>query len=131
MAPVLRDYVPYVYAGLAIVVCIYFLSAPTQNLRSFLTTLVIAGFAAFGIHELRRQSEEEFPDAQFSDFFGGARERVAGAVKSANIGERARSCACRRCAGRAATRRGGAGGRRGAGRRRGRAASPASSASPT
>ena len=30
----------YVYTGLAIVVCIYFLSAPTQNLRSFLTTLV-------------------------------------------------------------------------------------------
>ncbi|HSR94643.1 MAG TPA: SHOCT domain-containing protein [Solirubrobacterales bacterium] len=89
MAPALRDYVPYVYAGLAIVVCIYFLSASVQNLRSFLTTLVIAGFAAFGIHELRRQSEEEFPDAKFADFFGGARERVTGAVKSANLGERA------------------------------------------
>jgi hypothetical protein len=89
MAPVLRDYVPYVYAGLAIVVCIYFLSASVQNLRSFLTTLVIAGFAAFGIHELRRQSEEEFPDAKFADFFGGARERVTDAVKSANLGERA------------------------------------------
>ncbi len=89
MAPALRDYVPYVYAGLAIVVCIYFLSASVQNLRSFLTTLVIAGFAAFGIHELRRQSEEEFPDARFADFFGGARERVTDAVKSANLGERA------------------------------------------
>jgi hypothetical protein len=89
MAPVLRDHAPYVYAGLAVVVCIYFLAAPTQNLRSFLTTLVIAGLAAFGIHELRRQSEEEFPDAQLDDFVGGARERVAGAVRSANIGERA------------------------------------------
>jgi len=88
MAPALRDYVPYVYTGLVILVCIYFLSSSVQNLRSFLTTLVIAGFAAFGIHELRRQSQEEFPDAQFSDFFGGARERVAGAVKSADIGER-------------------------------------------
>ena len=67
MAPVLRDYAPYVYAGLAILVCFYFLSAPTQNLRSFLTTLVVAGFAAFGIHELRRQSEEENPDAQLDD----------------------------------------------------------------
>ncbi|HMJ73629.1 MAG TPA: SHOCT domain-containing protein [Solirubrobacterales bacterium] len=89
MTPALRDYVPYVYTGLAIVVCLYFLSASVQNLRSFLTTLVIAGFAAFGIHELRRQSEEEFPDAQFSDYFGGAKDRMVDAVKSANIGERA------------------------------------------
>jgi len=89
MAPALRDYIPYVYTGLAIVVCLYFLSASVQNLRSFLTTLVIAGFAAFGIHELRRQSEEEFPDAQFSDYFGGAKDRMVDAVKSANLGERA------------------------------------------
>ena len=89
MTPVLRDHVAYAYTGLAIVVCIYFLSASVQNLRTFLTTLVIAGFAAFGIHELRRQSEEEFPDAQLADFFGGARERVTEAVKSANLGERA------------------------------------------
>lgn len=89
MTPALRDYTPYVYTGLAIVVCLYFLSASVQNLRSFLTTLVIAGFAAFGIHELRRQSEEEFPDAQFSDYFGGAKDRVVDAVKSANLSERA------------------------------------------
>jgi Short C-terminal domain len=89
MAPTLRDYVPYVYTGLAIVVCIYFLSAPTQNLRSFLTTLILAGFVAFGIHELRKQTAEEFPDAQFGDYFGGAKERMVGAVKSANLGERA------------------------------------------
>jgi hypothetical protein len=89
MAPVLRDYAAWVYAGLAIVVGLYFLSAPIQNLRSFLTTLAIAGLAAFGIHELRKQSEEENPDAQLGDVFGPARDRVAGAVKSANIGERA------------------------------------------
>jgi hypothetical protein len=89
MAPALRDHIPYVYTGLVIVVCIYFLSSSVQNLRSFLTTLVIAGFAAFGIRELRRQSEEEFPDAQFSDSFGGAKERMSDAVKSANLGERA------------------------------------------
>lgn len=88
MAPVLRDYAPYVYAGLAIVVGIYFLSAPTQNLRSFLTTLVVAGFVAFGIHELRKQTAEEFPDAHFADSFGATRERVVGAVKSADLGER-------------------------------------------
>jgi len=89
VTPVLRDYVPYVYTGLVILVGIYFLSAPTQNLRSFLTTLIVGGFVAFGIHELRRQSEEEFPEAQLADHFGGARERVVGAVKSANLGERA------------------------------------------
>jgi hypothetical protein len=89
MAPVLRDYTAYVYAALAVLVCIYFLSAPTHNLRSFLTTLVIAGLAAFGIHELRKQATEEFPDAQVSDVFGRTRERVTDAVKSANLGERA------------------------------------------
>jgi hypothetical protein len=89
LTPLLRDHVAYAYTALAIVVCIYFLSASVHNLRSFLTTLVIAAFAAFGIHELRRQSEEEFPDAQLGNVFGGARERVAGAVKSANLAERA------------------------------------------
>ncbi len=89
LAPVLSEYIAFVYAGLAIVVGIYFLSAPTQNLRSFLTTLAIAGLAAFGIHELRKQSNEEFPDADLGNAFGRARERVAGAVKDANLGERA------------------------------------------
>src|SRR5262249_19833376 len=46
IAPVLQKYPAYVYTGLAVLVCIYFLSAPTQNLRSFLTTLIIAGMAA-------------------------------------------------------------------------------------
>jgi hypothetical protein len=89
IAPVLRDHGPYVYGGLAIVVCIYFLSAPTQNLRSFLTTLIVAGMAAFGIHELRKQTEEEFPDADYATAFGRTRDKVVDAVKGANLGERA------------------------------------------
>ena len=88
LTPFLRDYIPYVYALLAIVFCIYFLSAPTQGLRSFLTALILAGLAAAGIHELRRQSERESPDVSMEDLFGGARDTVTGAVKSANIGER-------------------------------------------
>lgn len=89
IAPPLREYPAYVYAGLAIIVCIYFLSAPTQNLRSFLTTLVIAGLAAFGIHELRKQAVEEFPDASYGDVVGRTKDKVVGAVKDANLGERA------------------------------------------
>jgi hypothetical protein len=89
IAPALRDYSAYVYTGLAIVVGIYFLSSPTQGLRSFVTTLIIAAMAAFGIHELRKQTAEEYPEAQFNDTFGGTRDRVVSAVKGANIPERA------------------------------------------
>lgn len=89
LAPFLRNHVPYVYAGLAVLVGVYFLAAPTQSLRSLLTTLAIAGLAALGINELRKQTEEEFPDAKLDDYFGGAKRAVTGAVKSANIGERA------------------------------------------
>lgn len=89
IAPALEHYSAWVYTGLAIIVCIYFLSAPNQGLRSFLTTLVLAGMAAFGIHELRKQAFEEFPDAKFGDTFGTTRDKVVAAVKGANIGERA------------------------------------------
>jgi hypothetical protein len=44
---------------------------------------------ALGIHELRKQTREEFPDADLSEVFGRTRERVVDAVKDANIGERA------------------------------------------
>ena len=83
LAPALREYPAYVYAGLAVIVGIYFLSAPTQNLRSFLTTLVVAGLTAFGIHELRRQAHEENPDLTYDEIFGETKERMVGAVKSA------------------------------------------------
>jgi len=91
LAPALREYPAYVYAGLAVLVGIYFLSAPTQNLRTFLTTLVIAGLTAFGIHELRRQAQEEHPDETYDDLFGDTKDKVVGAVKSggATIGEQA------------------------------------------
>lgn len=88
LAPTLRLHVAYVYAGLAVLVGFYFLTGPNQGLRSFLTTLVIAAMAAFGIHELRKQTEEEFPEATYDDVFGGARDKVVGAVKDANIPEK-------------------------------------------
>jgi hypothetical protein len=89
IAPALSDYVPWIYTALAILVGIYFLTSPAQGLRSFLTTLIVAAMAAFGIHELRKQTAEEYPDARFSDTFGGTRDRVVSAVKGANIPERA------------------------------------------
>lgn len=89
IAPALRDFAPWVYAGLAVVVGLYFLSAPTQGLRSFVTTLIIAGMAAFGIHELRKQTIEEFPEESYGDVFGRTRDKVVDAVKGANLGERA------------------------------------------
>jgi Short C-terminal domain len=88
MAPALQLHIAYVYTGLAIVVCLYFLNGPTQGLRTFLTTLIVAGMAAFGIHELRKQTEEEFPDATYGDAFGRTRDKVVTAVKDANIPER-------------------------------------------
>lgn len=89
IAPALRDYSPWVYTGLAILVSIYFLSSSVQSLRSFLTALIVALMAAAWIHELRKQCIEEFPEAKFSDTFGGPRDKVVSAVKGANLGERA------------------------------------------
>jgi putative oligomerization/nucleic acid binding protein len=88
LAPVLSQHPGYVYTALAIVVSFYFLTGETQGLRAFLTTLVVAAMAAFGIHELRKQTAEEFPDATYDEVFGGTRDKVVSAVKGANIPER-------------------------------------------
>ena len=88
IAPSLRLHVAYVYTGLAILVCLYFLTGPTQGLRAFLTTLIVAAMAAFGIRELRKQTAEEFPEATYGDVFGRTRDKVVTAVKDANIPER-------------------------------------------
>lgn len=88
VAPTLHLHVAYVYTGLAVLVCFYFLSAPSQGLRAFVTTLIVAGMAAFGIHELRKQTEEEFPGATYDGVFGRTRDKVVSAVKDANISER-------------------------------------------
>jgi hypothetical protein len=88
LAPTLRLHTAYVYAGLGVLVGFYFLTGPSQGLRSFLTTLVVAGMAAFGIHELRKQTEEEYPEATYDDVFGRTRDKVVSAVKDANIPEK-------------------------------------------
>jgi Short C-terminal domain len=88
LAPTLRLHSAYVYAGLAVLVCFYFLSGPTHGLRAFVTTLLVAVMAAAGIHELRKQTEEEFPEATYDETFGRTRDKVVGAVKDANISEK-------------------------------------------
>jgi hypothetical protein len=95
LAPTLRDWMPWVYTAIGIVFALYLLTAPGIGLRSFLTTLVVAAMAAFGAHELRRQSEEEFPDASYGTMFGPTRERVVTAVRGANIPERTREQAAK------------------------------------
>jgi uncharacterized membrane protein YidH (DUF202 family) len=88
MAPTLRLHPAYVYTALGLVVCFYFLTGPTQGLRTLLTTLIIAAMAAFGIHELRKLTEEEFPEATYDDTFGGTRDKVVSAVKDSAITEK-------------------------------------------
>jgi len=88
LAPTLRLHTAYVYTGLVVLVGFYFLAGPTQGLRPFLTTLIIAAMAAFGIHELHKQTEEEFPDATYDDVFGRTKDKVVNAVKDANIPEK-------------------------------------------
>jgi hypothetical protein len=90
LAPALRNYMPWVYAGVAVIFFIYLVTASGIGLRSFLTTLVVAAMAAFGAHELRRQTEEEFPDASYATMFGPTRDKVFTAVRGANIPERTR-----------------------------------------
>jgi hypothetical protein len=88
IAPVLRDYIPWVYSGVAIVFGFYLLTSSNIGLRTFLTTLVVGGMAAFGVHELRRQTQEEFPDASFAGTFGPTRDKVVSAYRGSGIGEK-------------------------------------------
>jgi hypothetical protein len=88
IAPSLHLHVAFVYTGLALLVCLYFLTGPSQGLRAFITTLIVAGMAAFGIHELRKQTEEEYPEATYDSVYGRTRDKVVSAVKDANIPER-------------------------------------------
>src|SRR5215203_1489872 len=88
LAPVLHLHSAYVYAGLAILVSFYFLSGPTQGRPAFLPTLIVAAMAAFGIHELRKLTEEEYPNASYDEVFGRTKDKVVTAVKDANIPEK-------------------------------------------
>jgi Short C-terminal domain len=89
LAPALSRYLPYVYGGLAVVLGLYLISASGVGLRSFLTVVVLGAMAAFGLRELAKQTEEEFPGLTFGEVFAGPRKRISTAVSDANLGERA------------------------------------------
>jgi hypothetical protein len=89
LAPALNNYLPYCYGALVAILGIYLVSAPGVGLRSFLTVVVIGGMAAFGLHELSRQTGEEFPELTFDEVFAQPRKLITDAVADANLGERA------------------------------------------
>jgi hypothetical protein len=89
MTPVLRDYLPYCYGGLAVILGIYLLTASGVGLRTFLTVVVLGIMAAFGLRELSKQADEEFPGLTFGEIVAPTRKRIATAVSDANLGERA------------------------------------------
>jgi len=88
-APALDRYLPYCYGGLAMILGIYLLTASGVGLRTFLTVVVIGIMAAFGLHELSKQTAEEYPGLTFAEILAPTRKKIATAVSDANLGERA------------------------------------------
>ncbi len=89
IAPALDNYLPYCYGGLAMILGVYLLSASGVGLRAFLTVVVLGIMAAFGLHELSKQTAEEFPGLTFGEILAPTRKKIATAVSDANLGERA------------------------------------------
>jgi len=89
IAPATNRYLPYCYGGLALLVGIYLLSASGVGLRLFLTVIVIGVMAAFGLHELHKQTEEEFPGLTYGEVLAPTRQRIETAVSDAKLSERA------------------------------------------
>ncbi|MFT3866273.1 MAG: hypothetical protein QM729_18585 [Solirubrobacterales bacterium] len=63
LAPSLRRLPLLFYLGLGAILGLYFLSGAADGIRTALTALALAGFAAVGIRALRAQTIREFPDA--------------------------------------------------------------------
>jgi putative oligomerization/nucleic acid binding protein len=89
IAPALNRYLPYCYGGLAVVLAIYLVTASDVGLRLFLTVVVLGIMGGFGLRELAKQTDEEFPGLTFADVTAPTRKRIDKAVSDAKIGERA------------------------------------------
>ncbi|HEY0278337.1 MAG TPA: SHOCT domain-containing protein [Solirubrobacterales bacterium] len=89
IAPALGQFLPYCYGLLVLVLGIYLLTAGGVGLRTFLTVVVLGIMAAFGLRELAKQTDEEFPGLTFADVVAPTRKRIDKAVTDAKLGERA------------------------------------------
>src|ERR1700710_2741640 len=76
IAPALNRYLPYCYGVLVLVLGIYLLTASGVGLRTFLTVVVLGIMAGFGLRELAKQTDEEFPGITFGDVFAPPRKRI-------------------------------------------------------
>jgi Short C-terminal domain len=63
MAPWLNDRPAVAYGAVGALLCLVVLWAPIPATRKVIPVLVMIGLAALGVHALRRQTAEEFPDA--------------------------------------------------------------------
>ena len=68
---------------------IYLLTASGVGLRTFLTVVVLGIMAAFGLRELSKQTDEEFPGLTFGEVLAPTRKAIDKAVTDAKLGERA------------------------------------------
>jgi Short C-terminal domain len=89
IAPALNRYLPYCYGGLVVILAIYLLTASGVGLRTLLTVVVLGVMAAFGLRELAKQTDEEFPGLTFGDVVAPTRKRIDKAVTDAKLSERA------------------------------------------
>ncbi len=82
MAPYIREYPGYAYGLVAVVVGIYFLIAPSQGLRSFLTAIALGIFAAIGVKALKKETATEFPHGEpWKPDFGKLRFHLSNAAE--------------------------------------------------
>ena len=86
-APFLQRYPALFYANLALLVLMYFVSGSADSMRTALTVLTMASFAAFGIHALRGQTEREFPEARDSRMVAGLADRAGRAVRDSGVAD--------------------------------------------
>ncbi len=78
LAPWLRDHPGWAYGLLIAAALVYFALAPTHGLRVALTLLLLMAFAVAGLTALRRQTAQEFPNAQSGDTRARLRGWAAG-----------------------------------------------------
>jgi hypothetical protein len=76
LTPVLRDYPAWVASVLGVIALIWVLSG-VDSTRAILTRLVLVAMGAVGLHQLRRSSIAEFPDAKIGEMPARVRTRLS------------------------------------------------------